>query len=194
MNDRENLSAPPTLSRIEQKTRELDFKMASDHLTGSLLRTLASARPSSRILELGTGTGLSTCWILDGMNASSKLFTVDNDPTVAGVAMEFLSSDLRVEFFIEDGTQFLNRFAKNSIDLIFADTWPGKYHDLDNTLDLLAEGGLYVIDDMTPQQTWQESHLEKAEKLIHYLESREDLSITKLNWSTGIILCVKKAK
>lgn len=39
-----------------------------------------------------------------------------------------------------------------SMDLIFADTWPGKYKHLEGTLSLLKKGGL--IDDMIAQDNW----------------------------------------
>ena len=194
MDDQNNLSVPQKIPKIEEKTRELGFQMASDYLTGSLLRTLVSTKRCGQILELGTGTGLSTCWLLDGMDEESKLLSVDNDSTVVAVAKEFLSEDSRVEFSIEDGSEFLRKLEKGSFDLIFADTWPGKYWDLDLALDLLREGGLYVIDDMLPQDSWPEDHPPKVAKLIRELESREDLVTTKLNWSTGIILVSRKAQ
>ena len=80
-----------------------------------------------------------------------------------------------------------------SVDLIFADTWPGKYNHLEETLSLLKEGGIYVIDDMLPQENWPQGHAEKADNLINYLESRDDLHTSKLSWSTGVMICSKKA-
>lgn len=49
--------------------------MGSDHLTGSLLRTLVASKPSGMVLELGTETGLATAWLLDGMDAQARLIT-----------------------------------------------------------------------------------------------------------------------
>ena len=194
MNDRTNLSLPDLIGAIEEKTKALKFSMASDHLTGSLLRTLVSAKRSSKVLELGIGTGFSTCWMLDGLDGDSELVSVDYDPAVVEIAKEFLSSDPRVKFHVEDGSAFLKKLSGESFDFIFADTWPGKYWDLDLALDLLAEGGLYVIDDMLPQENWPEDHPQKVEKLIEELETREDLRVTKMNWSTGIILVSRKAQ
>jgi len=80
---------------------------------------------------------------------------------------------------------------KKSIDFIFADTWPGKYNHLEETLELLKTGGIYLIDDMLPQENWPKGHSQKAEKLLTYLENREDVLLTKLCWSTGIVICTK---
>jgi len=45
---------------------------------------------------------------------------------------------------------------------------------------------------MLPQPNWPDGHSEKVDTLVSYLESREDLQVTKLVWSTGIIVATKK--
>ena len=55
--------------------------MASEPKTGALLAALAASKPGGRLLELGTGTGLGTAWLLSGMDADSHLDTVDTDPS-----------------------------------------------------------------------------------------------------------------
>lgn len=77
MKDKENLNVPDLVHLIEKETTTMGFNMASDYQTGSLLRSLTSTIPSGRILELGTGTGLSSCWLLEGMDRDSTLITVD---------------------------------------------------------------------------------------------------------------------
>lgn len=68
---------------------------------------------------------------------------------------------------------------------------PGKFQYLDETLRLLKPGGLYVIDDLLLLTSWEEAHVSRVYRLISTLEQREDLRITKLNWSTGIIIAAK---
>ena len=166
--------------------------MASDYQTGSFLRTLASSKPKSNILELGTGTGLSTCWLLDGMCKDSKLTSVDNDSKYADIAETCLGKDPRVSFFITDGAAFLSTIRGNKYDLIFADTWPGKYDGLYTALGLLKKGGIYLIDDMLPQKNWPDDHALKVEKLISTLENDRNYLMAKLSWSTGIIIVTRK--
>jgi predicted O-methyltransferase YrrM len=79
MLDTVNLNPPSVLKDIEEATQAFGFTMGSDMLTGSLLRTLAATKPSGTLLELGTGTGLSAAWLLDGMDAQSRLMTVDSN-------------------------------------------------------------------------------------------------------------------
>jgi len=177
---------------IDAATRISGFTMASDVLTGSLLRTLAASKPNGKFLELGTGTGLSTSWILEGMNAASSLISVDNDEAFLTIAEQFLKHDARVTLIASDGNDWINQNSSLRFDYIFADTWPGKYMLLDETLAMLNPGGLYIIDDMLPQPNWPEGHAAKATKLVEDLEARKDLMLTKQHWSTGIIICVKR--
>lgn len=166
--------------------------MASDPLTCSLLRTLASSKPSGKFLELGTGTGLSTAWILDGMDNESFLTSIDNDPLFLKIAKENLGDDHRLDLVLTDGDTWVKENADQKFDYIFADTWPGKYLLLNEVLSMLNKGGLYIIDDMLPQPNWPEGHQEKAIKLVEYLESRDDIFLTKQVWATGIIIAVRK--
>lgn len=68
---------------------------------------------------------------------------------------------------------------------------PGKYDLFEETIALLAEGGLYVIDDMLPQSNWPEGHSDLVKKFVDALEERNDVTLTKMNWSTGIILITR---
>ena len=183
---------PASYLTIDAETKQSGFTMASDVLTCSLLRTLAAAKPSGDFLELGTGTGLSTAWILDGIDAASQLTSVDNAADFLSIAQNHLGNDPRLRLVEADAEQWLLENKDATFDYIFADTWHGKYFSLDETLKMLKPGGLYIIDDMLPQPNWPEGHAEKADKLVADLETRQDLRITKQQWATGIIVGVKR--
>ncbi len=193
MNDTLNLNPPTILQSMIAATRAMGFTMASDELTGSLLRTLAATKLAGKLLELGTGTGLATAWMLDGMDRQAMLDTVDQNESLVAVAKKYLAHDSRVTFATMEGGAFIKLLLaqSQSFDLIFADTWPGKFWLLEETLSLLKPGGLYVIDDLLPQANWPEEHPPKVAHLIATLELRSDLRLTKLNWSTGLILATR---
>ncbi len=197
LNETDYLRVPSALEAIEAETKAIGFGMGSERTVGALLRMLAaskcSGKTSARLLELGTGTGISTAWLLDGMNADSRLTTVDNDATCVEIARRHLGLDGRVEFHIADGSEFLAGLVVNRFDLIFADTWPGKFFDLDLALTLLKPGGFYVIDDLLPQSNWPEDHAPKVRQLIQSLYELNELVICPMAWSSGILVAVKKA-
>jgi predicted O-methyltransferase YrrM len=191
MNDLSNLNEPEALAHIWADTRASGFTMASEPLTCSLLRTLAASKPSARLLELGSGTGLSTAWLLDGMDSGSHLTTVDNDQALLAILKRHLGADPRLKVVCADGDDFLQSLRGQRFDFIFADTWAGKYRLLDEALELLNPAGLYVIDDMLPQPNWPEGHAVKAANLVAVLEQRKDFRVTKLSWASGVILAAK---
>ena len=192
MTEEINQPMPPAYTAIMAATKSSGFSMASDVLTCSLLRTLAASKPAGRFLELGTGTGLSTAWILDGMDAHSTLVSIDNERAFLQIAEDHLGTDHRLELLLSDGGEWVAGNMNQQFDYIFADTWHGKYLLLDEVLAMLKKGGLYIIDDMLPQPNWPEGHQEKALNLLTYLDSRQDLVLTRQVWATGIVIVVKK--
>lgn len=170
---------PKPYTRIDAATKSSGFTMASDALTGSMLRTLACSKPAGKFLELGTGTGLSTAWILDGMDANATLTSVDNDPRFLEIAESYLGGDKRLRLICADGHEWVEANEGQKYDFIFADTWHGKFLLLDEVLAMLNQGGLYIIDDMQSQPSWPDGHADKVLNLIRVLESREDITLTK---------------
>lgn len=189
MNEQANLVLPETYESILAKTKELNFDMPSDILLGSLLRTLVCSKPGGQFLELGTGTGLSLSWMMDGLKGGIVI-SIDNDPELIRVAKTYLDV-ANVEIICQDGGEWISNNSGKHFDLVFADTWPGKYHYLEETLEMVKIGGIYLIDDMLPQPNWPDGHAEKAEKLVQKLESLENFQLTKMHWSTGLIMAVR---
>src|ERR1700716_170794 len=125
MDDLPHIHPPPALAQILKRTADLRFDMASEQRTGALLRTLSASKPAGRFLELGTGTGVATAWILDGMDAASKLISVDVNTTFQQVARDALGDDAPVTFIADDAISFLNRQPAASFDFVFADALRG---------------------------------------------------------------------
>ncbi len=182
------LRPPSQLAAIIKDTTEYGFDMSSDSRTGSLLRFLSSGINSGQILEIGTGTGISACWILDGMTDDAMLTSVDNDASVQEIAKKHLESDLRAEFVLGDGLTELGKIQEYSVDLIFADSWPGKFQQVNLALSKLKLGGIYLIDDLLPQPNWPERHQINVDRLVDNLESNPSLETIKLDWSSGLLL------
>jgi predicted O-methyltransferase YrrM len=175
--------------QILSEATKIGFRLSCDSHTGSLLRTLSASKSKGRFLELGTGVGISTAWILAGMDSQSTLTTVELDEKLQGVAKKYLSVDERVEFYLGDASEYIEKSYNQRFDFIFADTYPGKYTNLNETLELLNIGGLYIIDDLLPVDENDDDP--KMEGLVKRLETRSDLIITKINWSTGLIIATK---
>ena len=187
------LPTPPQYDRILSRSQHIGFSMNSDALTGSLLRTLAASKTGGALLELGTGCGLGTCWLLEGMDQSSSLVSVDNDPRAQAIAKEELGNDHRLALVPDDGAHFLARCSEE-FDLIYADAWPGKYAQLEAALRLLKPGGIYIVDDMLPQPNWPSDHAPHVASLLGTLNGLPGFVTTSLSWATGVVLCVRASR
>ena len=182
---------PAAIAGIQNDTNALGFTMASEPGTGALLAVLAASKPGGRFLELGTGTGLGTAWLLAGMDANSHLDSVDTDATVVDVARRHLRSDPRLTFHVRDGADFIAGATPGSWDFIYADAWPGKFSHLHEALALLRVGGMYVIDDLLPQPNWPDGHGLQVEALVAAL-ARPDFITVRLDWASGLMVVVRQ--
>lgn len=193
MNDHELVRKPPALDAILKDSDALGFNMASEPKVGAVLATIAAMKPGGRFLELGTGTGHGTAWLLSGMDSTSRLDTVDADPTVTAIARSHLGSDDRVTFHTIDGAAFLRQAPRGGYDLVYADAWPGKFSHLNEALALLRVGGTYFIDDLLPQPNWPDGHAPKVPALIANLERRREFITARLAWASGLMIVVRIA-
>ena len=137
---------------------------------GALTR-LAGPR---RALELGTGMGLTTYHILSNLPSDGMLDSVESDQALIEVARQAIGGDKRLRLHNRLGEEFIDEALEtDGYDLIFADTWPGKYFLLDEVLRMVKPGGLYVVDDMNRRDDWPDGHEEKARSLLAYLQGLE---------------------
>lgn len=183
---------PAALKKLETANTESGFDMSIDRETGSLLRSLAASKPVGRILELGTGTGSSTAWLAQGMDADTALTTVELEPESSRTAQAALSGDPRIDFLVADGNAFLETYDGPPFDLIFADAMPGKFENLDRALALVAPGGIYFCDDLLPQSNWPDNHQPRVDDLLVTLKEHDDFWVTYLDYSTGLALAVRR--
>jgi predicted O-methyltransferase YrrM len=182
---------PKALEAIIADTRKIGFQGWCWPPVGALLRVMAALKPGGRLLEIGTGTGVGTSWLLDGMDAAARLTTVDIDPKVQSVARSHLGDDPRLTLVCEDAAAVIRREGPNSLDLIFADGGAGKHVLLDEALALLRPGGIYICDDMKPHPLWPPEHAVKIPPLTQALAARQDFRRVYIDWSSGVVVMVK---
>ncbi|WP_424217329.1 O-methyltransferase (plasmid) [Streptomyces sp. BI20] len=179
---------PPALDAILADTEALGFAMACEERTGALLAALASSKPGGRLLELGTGTGAGTSWLLHGMTPDARLLTIDEDPGVRSVAETHLGHDRRVRFVTADADTWLDTPDPGPYALAYADCPPGKFTRLDDVLRLLEPGGLYVVDDLLPQPSWPPGHQSAVDAFLTQVTHHPHLHPLRLTWSTGLLI------
>ena len=125
------------------------------------------------------------------MDQDTKLLTVENNAALVEIARQQLS-DPRIEFILADGYDWLKNYKGEKFDLIFADAMPGKYDLFEETIALLKPADFILLTTCCHSRTGLQDMQKRLMILLHMLESRKDLVLTKMNWSTGIIIAVKK--
>jgi predicted O-methyltransferase YrrM len=181
---------PKALKQIEVEASMLGFRMSCTHEFGTLLRTLAASKPGGCIVEIGTGVGAGSSWLLDGMDANARLTSVEINPAVLSIARRCLP-DERLHLIEGDASTFLKEIADESIDLIFVDFRPGKFFQRSDAIRALKVGGLYIVDDLLAQPTWPEGHQARVDTFLQSVHTEPQLVVTYLEWNSGIILATK---
>jgi predicted O-methyltransferase YrrM len=133
---------PELVRAAVQASRDTGCERACIPEFGRLLRVLAAGR--GRIGETGTACGVGAAWIVSGMSPIASVVTVELDERYASAAAGALGETARV--IAGDWTE-IRRFGP--FDLLFCDHGVDK-GDPGPMLELVAPGGLLVLDDLTP--------------------------------------------
>lgn len=182
---------PAALAAIWQDTEAAGFSFPSDYKLGGLLRVLAASKPGGKLLEIGTGTGLATAWLLDGMDEAARLTSIEANGRWSAIAAKHLRHDPRLTLLEADAFSWFGGQAAASYDLVFADAMPGKFDGFDALWRLLKPGGLYVIDDLMPQPGWPAGQQARVDAVLDALDARPDARIARMAWSSDIAIAVK---
>ena len=182
---------PAVLAAIWADTEEAGFSFFSDYKLGGLLRVLAASKPGGRLLEIGTGTGLATAWLLDGMDASARLTSLEANGRWSAIAARHLRHDARLTLLDADAFSWFGGQPDASYDLVFADAMPGKFDGFDALWRLLKPGGIYVIDDLMPQPGWPAGQEARVAAVLANLDARDDAQVARLAWASDIAIAEK---
>ncbi len=183
---------PPLVASAQQRAIEAGFTLACEPGVGRLLATLAAAVPlHGRILEMGTGVGVGTAWIVHGLGERRdvEVISVEVDPGTAAVARTgtwppWLS--LRVADILDLLTDL------GSFDLIFADSQGGKWAGLDRTIAALRPCGILLVDDMTPPTWLDDQHRHNTARVRETLLGHADLIAAEIAAASGMILATRR--
>ena len=123
---------------------------AVDPATGAALRLLAAARGAKSVIELGTGAGVSSLWLLSGMRAGGVLTSVDAESEHQRLAKTSLAEagipSSRARLIHGRALDVLPRLSDGAYDLLFCDANKAENGDyLEASLRLLRPGGLVVF-------------------------------------------------
>jgi predicted O-methyltransferase YrrM len=183
---------PELVAAATGRARSVGFDLSCEPAVGGLLAVLAAHLPGgSRILELGTGAGVGTAWLVSGLlpRTDVTVTTVEHDPQTAQLAAQGSwpgFTDLRRG----DALDVLREGG--GFDLIFADAPGGKHEGLDLTIAALNPRGLLVVDDMTPVPQWPAELRGRQAEVRRALLASPLLTSVELTCGSGVIVCARR--
>ena len=183
---------PAIVSAALARAGRAGFGLSSEPDVGRFLALLSAGVPANgRILEMGTGAGVGTAWIVHGLGARSdvEVITVESDPALHALAREE-AWPAHVKLRLGDVLALLGELG--AFDLVFADAQGGKWEGLDRTIGCLRRRGYLLVDDMSPREFIDEAHRRKTEEVRRTLLSHPDLVGAEINASTGMILVMHR--
>src|SRR5713226_2745830 len=114
------IDVPTSVRAARSVAAEAGFDYSSDDRVGRLLSVLAAAVPQrGRILELGTGAGVGTAWIVHGLGDRSdvEVTTVEAEQEMEDLAQRQVWPTY-VRFIVDDAVHVLASLGQ--FDLLFA--------------------------------------------------------------------------
>ncbi|HZK05778.1 MAG TPA: O-methyltransferase [Actinomycetaceae bacterium] len=118
---------------------------------GALLRLMAGAVGARSVAEIGTGTGVSGSWLLEGMSADGVLTSIDIEPEFQRVAREAFAQagvkPARARLIGGRALDVLPRLADSAYDMVFIDGDPAETEALrEQGWRILRAGGVLAIN------------------------------------------------
>ncbi len=139
----------PAILSARQRAAEVGVG-AVDAPTGALLRMFAASTQARAVVELGTGAGVSSLWLLAGMRPDGILTSVDSESEHQRLAKLSLAeagvAPGRARLIGGRALEVLPRLSDAAYDLLFCDAARSENADyVDAALRLLRPGGLLVF-------------------------------------------------
>ncbi|MFI5753699.1 O-methyltransferase [Streptomyces sp. NPDC051569] len=190
-----------TLLWARDRAEDAGFRPVSPG-TGAALRLLAAALDAKAVAEIGTGTGVSGTYLLQGMRPDGVLTTVDTEPERQQFARQVFRAagfaGNRARFIPGRALDVLPRLADGGYDLVFCDGDRLECLDyLGESLRLLRPGGLVCFegvfaDGRTTDSAAQPAEVLRQRELLRAVRESQELLASLLPVGDGLLCAVRR--
>jgi demethylmenaquinone methyltransferase/2-methoxy-6-polyprenyl-1,4-benzoquinol methylase len=156
-----------------------------------MLAVLAGhVRQGGRVLEIGTGTGVATAWVLSGLGTryDVTVTTIERDAQLGALARQADWPSF-VDPRVGDVLELVHRLGR--FDLIYAKAESGKLDGLSQTIGALDSKGLLVLDEMAAQPNWEADRRAKTDKARQIVLMHPALTAVELAHGSGMVLACR---
>lgn len=192
-------------SEVVAQARTTALEYGADPLspgTGAALRMLAAVSGARAVLEVGTGTGVSGLWILDGMAADGVLTTIDPESEFHTQARRAFAAagvpSQRTRLITGRALDVLPRMAARGYDMMVLDgdiLETPEY--LDHAVRVLRPGGVIAFvhalwRDQVADPARRDGETVVAREVVRFLGESADFVPTVLPVGDGLAVAVKR--
>ncbi len=165
------------------------------------IELLARAAGARSAVEIGTGAGVSTTYLLRGMGPAGVVTTIDVEPehhkaarrtlTKAGFAPE------RARLITGRALDVLPRLTDGGYDIVLIDARKSEYPAyLEHALRLLRPGGLMLMDNAlwhgrVPDPAQRDKDTTAVRETLKAVRENEELTIALLTAGDGLLAAVR---
>jgi predicted O-methyltransferase YrrM len=139
------------IMEARQRADELGVTAVSP-AAGAALRMIAAMTHAKSIVEIGTGTGVTALWMLQGLREDGQLTSIDVEGEHHRIAREILAgADVpqgRVRLIAGRPAEILPRLQDGAYDVVLLNVEPSALNPmLDASLRLLRVGGIFAVSN-----------------------------------------------
>jgi predicted O-methyltransferase YrrM len=172
--------------------------------SGALLTLLAGILGVETAVEIGTGTGVSSLYLLRGMGPTGVLTTIDSEAEHHRIARETLkaggiASD-RVRMIAGEALTIVPRLADSGYDLVLVGGEKTEYPAyVEHAVRLLRVGGALAIDNAlldsrVPDPAQRDRDTTAVRETLKAVRSHKDLQSVMVPSGDGLCVAVKRPK
>jgi predicted O-methyltransferase YrrM len=190
-----------TLVRARDRGDELGAPAVST-ATGALLQVVAGALHARAVVEIGTGSGVASLWLLRGMAPDGVLTTIDADVAHHRAAKAAFAEEgvepQRTRTIARPAADVLPRLADTAYDLVVVTAEP---HTLaayvDAAVRLLRPGGVLALVDALQagrvvDPAWRDHDTTAVRRVLAALREDERLTPAMVPVGDGVLLAVRR--
>ena len=169
---------------------------------GTALRFICASLQARKVVEIGTGTGVSGLWMLRGMAPDGVLTTIDREGEHQRLAKVAFSEEgiphTRMRLIPGRALEVLPRLKDDDYDLVHCDGDKGEYADYyEHALRLLRSGGVVAFDnalwhDQVADPAQRDSETVAIRELGKTIREDERVIPVLLPLGDGLLAAVKR--
>lgn len=173
-----------------------------DASTGALLQVLTAATAAKAVVELGTGAGVSSLFLLGGMPADGILTSIDAESEHQRLAKQSLTdagySGSRARLIAGRALEVLPKLSDAAYDVLFCDAAREEnLNYLESGLRLLRPGGMVIFagataDGRVADPGARDTDTVAMRELLRAVKERDDLTPALLPVGSGLLVAVSK--